>query len=176
MFTKEMEAIKEQVKSLLDLIPLISGVEKELRENPTKMDLTADVAFLCKKTEDVMKAVEKRMNQLEFLAFQNGHNMFPHMQEKKYSTNNCTISDNTNFYVKFPTSPSDNSEKGGFTVEQYNDFISKLPPHAVRPHFPTVTELITQELEAGNQIPYGLPAFGIVDVMPKLRVTSKKEL
>lgn len=167
MFTKEMEIMRERVKALIDLAPVISTIEKQLDGNIRDLDMIADVTFLVRKCEENLDALKKRLGALEHKAAQYGHDVFPFLDEKKYTTENCTISDNSEFYVKFPSAP----DKDG-----YSDFVKQLPPEAIRPHFPTVTELISKKLAEGDQIPYGLPKFGIVSVLPKLRMTSKKEL
>lgn len=167
MFSKEMIITANQIKGLYDLLPMLSTIEKQLETNVRDLEMIADVTFLVRKSEDIFKAIGKRLNVLEKKAAEFGDATFAFTEEKKYSTENCTISSNSQPYVKFPSSPEH---------EGFEEFMKQLPEKAKRPHYPTVGELIATKLEAAEQVPFGLPAFGIVSIESKLRMTSKKEL
>lgn len=167
MFTREMEVVREQIKSLIDLFPVLSSIEQEIESNPRNMDLFADMAFLCRKSKDMISLLEKKFNEIEGKVAESASDTFSHMSEKKYSTENCTISDNTDFDLKIPSSPS---------AEGFEEFIKQLPPNAVRPHYPTIRELTKEKIALGEQVPFGLPVYCLLAPNYKLRVTSKKEL
>lgn len=134
------------------------------------MDLATDVTFLVKKSEDMLEALEKKLSAIKYKAAENACNMFntyPDGEKKNYPNENATISYDAEFYVKHPSDPS----KDGF-----EKFVKQLPPEALRPYYPTVAQLISEKLAAGDQIPFGLPKFGIISVTPKVRCLSKKEL
>ena len=167
MLSREMLIIAEKMKELVDLVPVIGTLEKQIEDNPRSFETIANTVWLIRKSKEIMETIEKKMNQVEKKAAESACVIFPHLEEKKYSTDYCTISDNSTFYVKFPSSPRD---------EGFDKFVQQLPLGALRPHYPTVSDLITKKLEEGDQVPFGLSEFGIVGVEYKLRVTSKKEL
>lgn len=170
MFTKEMSIVADQAKQLLELFPLLNTIENSLTsEYRNDLPQAADVTFLCRKVKELLQSVEKRLNALEKTAVGNAVELLPVIPEDKgkCKTEYCTISDNSSFYVKYPTSPD---------KEGYEEFVKQLPIEAIRPHYPTISEIIAKQLADGGQIPFGLPAFGIVSVEPKLRVTSHREL
>jgi len=154
----------------MDLFPVLNTIENSLTSDcRTNLQQAADVTFLCRKVKEILQSVEKRLNTLEKTAVNNAIELLPLIPEAKgkYKTEYCTISDNSSFYVKYPTSPD---------KEGYVEFMKQLPVEAVRPHYPTISEIIAKELASGGQIPFGLPAYGIVAVEPKLRVTPHREL
>lgn len=164
---REQESIAEQIKSLLELLPLISKIEQQIIDHPRDMNLLTDTAFLCRKSEEILQAVRKSLNTLSDAAEMQASYMFEVMEERRYSNQNATITPNPKLYVKYPTSPN---EPG------YVEFVKQLPPDAVRPHYPTVTELICKEAENGGQLPFGLKEENLASISLKLRVTSKRDL
>ena len=166
-FNREQLTIAESIKSLLDLLPLVTNLEKQIIDKPRDISFLADTAFLCRKSEEILQAVRKSLNTLSEKAEEQACYVFEVMQERKYSNENVTISPNPTPYVKFPTNPDDPA---------FPDFVKKLPIIAIRPHYPTVIDLICTESENGGALPFGLKAKDIAAINLKLRVTGKRDL
>lgn len=168
MLTREQSILAEQVKSLLDIIPVIGTLEKQINEHPTNLEFLGNSVFVCRKTKEILDSVKKKLNELESKCSYQACLVFGKIEEPNYKSEYCTISPNPEFYVKYPSSPNE---------EGYEEFVKQLPINAVRPHYPTVMELIMTELEKGGQVPFNLGSKSdIKGVEFKLRVTTKKEL
>ncbi len=174
------------MKELLEILPVVNRLEQQLKDQPTNLSFMADTTWLIRKTKQVTDQIEKALNKLEFKVAEQACIVFGAIGAKNHSTDYCTVSPNAEFYVKYPASPSGRDEKHqpyGEEVrsdeekkKEFVDFIAKLPPEALRPHYPTMGDLIVSALEKGEQLPFGLEAKGIAGTLPKLRLTSKKEL
>lgn len=165
MLNKEQQVIANQIRSLMELLPVIGSLERQLNDNPTNMAFMANTVFVTRKSVEILDALKKQLNQLEYKTSNQGCICFARMEEQKYSTDECTISPNPSFYAKFPNSPKD---------EGFEAFVRQLPTEAIRPHYPTMIELIDKSLSGGGQLPYGLKNIDGVEM--KFRLTAKKEL
>lgn len=165
MLSREQQIIADNIKGLLEILPTIAKLERELVNNPTNLELLANTAFICRKSEEVIKAIKKSLETLSYKAEEQACMQMVQLGIPKYSTNECTVSPNPDFYVKFPSSP----EKEG-----YVDFVKQLSPDEIRPHYPTIEKNVNEYYKTNQKLLYGLT--DIAGCALKLRVTSKKEL
>ena len=167
--TREQQVVVDSVKEILSILPTLSTLENQLNEKPSDLYFAANTACVCRKMAEVLDAISKRLGEVEAHVAQQSCKVLEKIPGRRYSTEYATISPNPEAYVKHPTKPED---------EGFVDFVQQLPPQAVRPHFPTVMELISDELKIGNQIPFGLKKDGLIGMKFKLRLTTagKKDL
>lgn len=165
MFSTEQQIVANAVKELREIVPVIDILENQLPNNITNLQFLSNTAFLCRKANEILKSIEKKLNDLEYKTAACACVTLATAELPKYQGENCTISPNSEFYVKYPASPR---EPG------YEEFVKQLPVDCVRPHYPTVQEKITEAIGLGLPIPFGLE--GIKSVQFKLRVTTKNEL
>lgn len=165
-YTREQQIIVDHIKPLLDLLPTIEAMSKQVIDHPTNLGMMADNVFVCRKSCDILEEIQKRLRAVERgIAFQ-AASVMTQAEIKNYKSETCTISDNSTPYVKFPQRPDE---------EGYDVFVKQLPMKALRPHYPAVGDLIAEEMEKGNQIPFGLKG-PILSYDWKLRVTTRKDL
>lgn len=164
---REHEIIAETIKSLIDLVPVFTNLERQLNTNPTNLGFMADTTWVIRKSKEILAATEKRLNDLERKVAAQACICFGLTDEKNYKTDQCTISPNSDLYVKYPARPEE---------EGYEEFVKQLPLEALRPHYPDVVRLISARVKEGGQLPFGLDRKEIQGVNPKLRVLSKKDL
>ena len=162
---KAQEIIAQKIRELTDLLPLITTLEEQLIENPRDMNFITDTVFLTRKSEEILQALRKSLNTLSSKVEQQACLVFAATNERKYSNDTATISPNGSLYVKFPTSPDD---------PEFADFVKQLPVNAIRPHYPTVQELVMESVDNTGQLPFGLK--DIQGVTLKVRCTTKREL
>jgi hypothetical protein len=162
---REQSLIAESVKSLLELLSVVTQLENQLIEKPRDLNFMTDTIFLCRKCEDLLQMMRKSLNSLSDKVETQCCELLMALSESKWSNENATISPNPSLYVKFPTSPKD---------QNFAEFVKQLPTDAIRPHYPTVTELILKDVGEGKQIPFGLK--NIEGVNLKVRLTSKRDL
>lgn len=184
---REQQVIADSVKSLLDLLPVFSELEKQIDNNPTNLSIMANTTFVCRKSKDILEMIEKKLNHLESHTAAQAMLVLPHVEDHKHSTEYCTISDNSEFYIKHPTQPAnDGSNPDKIPTEEeikantvFTKFVKELVernPYTVRPHYPTVIREISIALQNGEQIPFGLDKERIKGITCKLRMRAKKEL
>lgn len=161
------QIVASQVKELLELLPVIQELQKQIPDGFPDIKTAVDTAYLCRKCEDILKTVRVKIEEVGKQAEAFCCMVLASLELDNYKTENCTASPNPSIYCKFPQSPRD---------EGFMDFVKQLPLEALRPHYPTVSELITKEVAEGNQLPFGLDAKSIVSTENKLRILSKKEL
>lgn len=167
MLIREQQIIAENVKSLLDLIPVVSNLERQVNLQPTNLAFFANTTFVTRKSVEILDAVKKKLQELEKLVAEQACIVMAQLEEDKYSTEYCTVSPNSSLYVKYPASPRD---------EGYEEFVKQLPITAIRPHYPSVVQLIVEAVGRGEQVPFGLDKQKIQGIDPKLRLTPKKEM
>lgn len=167
MLPVEHQIVTDQVKDLLNLLPVLSTIERGIVNNPTDMQYLANTAYIARKIEDILDSIKKRVKDIGEAAEAQACMRFATTGSPKYSTEYCTISPNSDLILKFPSSPRD---------EGYNDFVAQLPPEAIRPHYPTVCELIMKQFETVGDLPFGLKPADIKGSKLKCRVTMRKEL
>lgn len=165
MFNKEQQVVADNIKSLLDILPVIGTIERQVFENVSNIELMADTAFLCKKADDILKSIRKRLEELDTKVAHQACIYFEATQQDKYQGDLATISPNPEPYIRFPSSPTD---------PEFESFVKQLPPHCVRPHYPSVQEEILKRFENGDQAPFGLDRKEIAGMELKIRVTSKR--
>lgn len=165
MLTREQLLIAETVKSLLDLLPVISSIEKQILDQPNNIEFLANTAFLQRKCKEVLDGVSKSIDTMGAKAEEECCMQLATFEEKKYTTEYATVTPKSDFYVKFPRGPN---------APGFAEFITQLPINALRAHYPTVEEIIGESISKGTGLPFGLTE--INGVKFKLRVTSKKEL
>jgi len=163
----EQKLVAAQIKELIELLPVLQTMEKQFLDDFPKLDIATDTAWLCRKAEEVLKTLRIKVEELGSRAEAHVCTALAVLEMDNWKTENCTVSPNPSAYVKYPTSPKD---------EGYEEFVKQLPLCAMRPHYPTVSALITDEISNGRPVPFGLPQNGIKSMEMKLRVTSKKEL
>lgn len=161
------QLIATQVKELLELLPVVQELNKQIPEGFPDIQVAVDTAYLCRKCEDILKTLRVKIEELGKHAESYCCTVLGALELDNYKTENCTASPNPSIYCKFPSSPKN---------ERFEEFIKQLPIEALRPHYPTVSELITKEIADGNQLPFGLDPKDIVGTENKLRILSKKEL
>jgi hypothetical protein len=162
---KEHQVVGDGIKSLLELIPILSNIERKIIENSTNLAYLSNLTFVCRKGKEILDQMDKRLGELETNAAKHASLTLAIAKMKNYQGEFCTISPNPSFYVAYPSSPD---------KEGYEEFVKQLGPNEVRPHYPTIGEKITAAMEAGGQVPWGLT--GKINSTPKLRVTTKKDL
>src|SRR5688572_8279995 len=167
MLTKEQQLIADEIKKLLDLLPIISNIEREFDQKQTDLQFMANTTFITRKCEDILDSIKKRLKELESKIAQQACLVFAQMGEHKYSTEYCTVSPNASFYIKYPSSPD---------KEGYEEFVKQLPITCIRPHYPSIGKAIVEAIEAGAEIPYGLNKEEIKGTEFKLRLTGKREV
>lgn len=165
--TVEQQAIAAGVISLLDIIPTIKKLERQLNDNPTNLTFMANTTFVTRKSVEIIKAIKKQLEELEDKVAEQACMVFAQTNIENHSTENCTVSPNAEFYVKYPAKPED---------QGYVEFVQQLPPHCIRPHYPAIGEEIANRLTDGGPLPFGLNRELIRGTEFKLRMRGKKEL
>lgn len=167
LLNKEQQILADQIKSLLDLLPVISALERKADNDVTNLKFMADTTYVVRKCEDILDQVKKRLKELESKVAYHACIAFMAARLPNYTTENCTVSPNASFYLQYPTSP----DKEGF-----EEFVKQLPLKCIRPHYPSVSEEIVSHMERGDLFPFGLNSKEIKGTTFNLRMRGKREL
>lgn len=163
----EHKIVENKICELQDILPVLGTIERDLINKSTDMEFLAQTIWLCRKAEEALKAIKSKIESIGEAAEKEANLNFSMSGSPRYSTGCCTISPISNNILKYPSSPRD---------ENFLEFVKQLPPEAVRPHYPTVCELVLKSHSEGKGLPFGLKAENITGYELKCRVTSKREL
>ena len=173
---REQQVLADHIKSLFDLLPVISELEKQVRDNPTNLTIMANTTFVVKKCKDIMESIEKKLNTLESKTAEQASIVLATIEEHKWKTEYCTISDNSEFYLKHPDKPCPEEPEKHVEYIQFVKKLAEEAPEVLRPHYKDFTTKISEVMRAGGEIPFGLDKLKIKGMIFKLRMTSKQEL
>ena len=163
--TRAQTALLEPTVAMLDLLSTLTQIEKECVEAPTNLTQMVNAVYVFRKATEALDGLRKEINKVEERLAERICTTLGVLEQPNISTEFATASPNSKIYVKFPTSPN---------TDGYEEFVSQLPLRAVRPHFPTVNDLIAEQLEQGNQLPFGLDVKSMIGVEYKVRLTPKR--
>lgn len=167
ILTVEQQAIANQIKALIDIVPMISNLGKELNNRPRDLNFMANTAFVTRKTVEILKKIKSQLEELEEKVAEQACLTMAQFNLPNHSSLTCTITPNPEPYVKYPASP----EHDG-----YEEFVKQLPTNCIRPHYPSIGEAIVEALQDGGPLPWGLNKKQIQSVNWKLRLRGKRDL
>jgi len=164
--THVCDTIRQVCKETLEIQKLLANLKDEYQNKTTNLEFISEVIWTLRKGSDFIDALRKEMDKACEQYEAQACRVLLATGEKNYKGTCATISPNPGIALDVPSSPRD---------EGYDEFIKRLPPKAVRPHYPTLMEMATEELGRGSDCPLGVPKAKLAHTVSKCRVTSKKE-
>lgn len=169
-----------KIREMLAIQQLMLQRHKNLPEAPA-LEECADAIFIMKKTADMLDALRKEWN--DRCAFLTRLFVMRFVQDQLNEEDPATnvkgrLTTSSPRVTNAPKLPSYKGEREGEVNEDFVTFCvqflgipeDKVRNGSIRPHWPTVTEMVTEALERGESIPGGLDPS---KTFPDYRTTSR---